>query len=145
LPQNLYDPTGTITRVIVGAGLNGIAWAVVAALLIYAGSTWLPPRIARGRVWAEWRRKRMIWGASVMLTAIAAVLLSELVAARIGMVDLYWMARQPALFWIARLAGTCGYLLLMFLMVTTALINRKRQRSAAAPPPTPRNSRHNKA
>ena len=142
MPPNLYDPTGTITRVIVAAALNGIAWAVVAALLIYAGATWLPPRIARGRVWAEWRRKRMIWGVSLMLTTIAAVLLSELVASRIGMVDLYWMVRQPALLWIARLAGTCGYLLQMFLMVTAAVIARKRRGSAAAPSPKiPRNSR----
>ena len=142
MPPNLYDPTGTITRVIVASALNGIAWAVVAALLVYAGSTWLPPRIARGRVWAEWRRKRMIWGVSLMLTTIAAVLLSELVASRIGMVDLYWMVRQPALLWIARLAGTCGYLLLMFLMVTAAVIARKRRGSAAAPSlKIPRNSR----
>jgi hypothetical protein len=129
----LYDPTGTIFRVVLAAAAAGFAWAAVAACLIHLGSTRLPPRLPRARIWADWRQKRMIWGISLLLTAVAAVFLGELLAQRLGMVDIYWMGRQPALLWIGRLAGACGYLLLLFVLVIAGVVRRRRP---ATPPPT---------
>jgi len=126
-----YDPTGTIFRVILVSALAGGAWAVVAACLIYFGSVRLAPRIPPSRVWADWRRKRMLWGLSVMLTTIATVLLAEALGRRIGLVDIYWMGRPEALLWIARLAGACGYLLFLLGVVVAGLLRRRK--SAGAP------------
>jgi len=76
----------------------------------------------------------MIWGLSLMLTTVAAVLLSELLGRRIGLIDIYWMGRSEALLWIARLAGTCGYLLLMLLVVVVSLLRRRRPTRAPKAP-----------
>jgi hypothetical protein len=129
-----YDPTGTIFRVIVATALSGAAWAGVAACLIYLGSVRLAPRVPPSRVWADWRRKRMIWGLSLMLTTVAAVLLAEALGRRIGLIDIYWMGRADALLWIARLAGTCGYLLLLLLVVVVSLVRRRKAARAPQPP-----------
>lgn len=129
----LYDPTGTIFRVIIASLLTGAALAIVAVCLIYLGSIRLAPRIPPARIWADWRRKRMIWGLSLMLTAITQVLLVEWLGRKMGLIDLYWAGRPEALLWITRLAGTCGYLLVMLLTVVVSLI-RQRNRSVPRRP-----------
>lgn len=134
-----YDPTGTIFRVIVATALSGAAWAGVAACLIYLGSVRLAPRMPPSRVWADWRRKRMIWGLSLMLTTVATVLLAEALGRRIGLIDIYWMGRPEAVLWIARLAGICGYLLLLLLVVVVSLIRRRRATRTPTPPRVKRN------
>jgi hypothetical protein len=102
--------------------------------LIYFGSIRLAPRIPPSRVWADWRRKRMLWGLSVTLTTIASVLLAEALGRRVGLVDIYWMGRPDALLWIARLAGTCGYLLVLLLLVVVSLLRRRKSGSSPRPP-----------
>lgn len=129
----VYDPTGTIFRVIAISMLEGGAWAALAAYLIYIGSTLLSPRIPPARIWADWRRKRMIWGVSLTLSALGQFLLSEWIGRKIGLIDLYWAARPEALLWICRLTATFGYLLVCFFIVLVGVLRRRK----AGRPPAP--------
>lgn len=126
----LYDPTGTILRVCLASFLVGLLWALVAVAVIHTGSTRIAPRLPARLIWSAWRQKRMIWGLGVLLPMIGTVLFGELIGRRIGLVDIYWMARTDALLWIARLAGLMGYLLALLAVVVAAIL-RRRKRPAA--------------
>jgi hypothetical protein len=114
----------TLTRVAALSVLAGLALALLGAAAIYLGSTLIPPRAARGRVWAEWRRHRMVWGLGVLLPALAAVPLSDLVWRRFALHDLYWLTHQEAIQRISYLGAGCGYLLGLFLLTMVPICAR---------------------
>jgi len=126
----LYDPIGTIIRVCIAAVLAGLVWSAVAVTVIHTGSTRLTPRLPARMIWKGWRRKRMIWGLGLTLPLLGTILMAEVLARRIGMVDIYWMAREEPLLWIGRLAGMCGYLVVLLVVVVVALIRQKRAAKA---------------
>jgi hypothetical protein len=122
----LYDPIGTAIRVSLACMLAGMLFGLVAVAIIHTGSTRLAPRLSPRQIWQGWRRKRMVWGLGLTIPLLTSGLLTELVARRLGLADIYWMAREDALLWLGRLAGVLGYLLLLFVVVIVALIRKKR-------------------
>lgn len=142
----MTDPVGALLqaaannlmRVAALSFLSGALWAGLAAVVIYLGATRLPPKVAPGRVWAEWRRKRMLWGGALLLAAVATYFSSEQWVRRFALHDLYWLGRLEEIFQIGRLGGACGYMAALLLVVTASLARRRGPRRRALRPPPPR-------
>jgi hypothetical protein len=137
----LQVATGTLVRVAGLSFLSGMAWAGAAAAGIYLGSTRFAPCLAPGRVWAEWRRKRLLWGGCLLLCAAGTYLSSDVICRAYAVHDLYWLARLPEIFRLAWLGGACGYLFFLLLAVTVPLLRQRRSRSRRAASPPPRAAR----
>ena len=123
----VVDPPGTLLRVTGLCLASGLGLAALAALLIYLGSTRIPPVIAPGRVWAEWRRRRVLWAFSLLSTGAATAFAADRLTREIGLRDLYWLGRPDDLSLMCRLAAACGYLLMLLLLVVYALLRRRGQ------------------
>lgn len=117
----------TLLRVAGFSLLIGAAAAVLVAVLIFLGSTCLPPRTPRGQVWAEWRRHVWLWLLFPALGAAGALFASDLGAINLGTHTLLWVSDLLKLRQIAWLGAGSGYSLLLFLMVLTALLARRRR------------------
>lgn len=124
----VLDPDGTLLKVALFCLLAGVVWSVLGAAAIFLGSTRIAPRIPPGQIWAEWRRRRVLWVGSLLLTLIGAFLTAEQVYRRVGLVDLYWITKRSTLEWIARLGVSCGYLLVVFILVMGVLLARSSPR-----------------
>ena len=138
----VVDPPGTLLRVTGLCLLSGLCLEALAALLIYLGSTRIPPAIARGRVWAEWRRRRVLWAFSLLSTAAATAFAADWLTREIGLRDLYWLGRPEDLALMCRLAAACGYLLMLLLLVVYALFRRRRHERAGGAPVKTAAKRH---
>jgi hypothetical protein len=128
--------TGTLLKASLFCLLAGAGWAVVAAAGIYLGSTFVPPRLKRGTVWAEWRRKRMIWGAALILSAVGAMLTPDPIVGRLVAEDLYWRIKGGELLVIGRLGSMTGYLAALLLFTLGAALSRRQKTEPPALPPT---------
>jgi hypothetical protein len=115
----------TLTRVAALSVLSGVLLALLGAGMIYLGSTLVPPRAPRGRVWADWRRHRMVWGLGVLLPALAVVPLSDLVWKRYALHDLFWLTHPETIERISRLGCGCGYLLGLFVLTMVPICARQ--------------------
>lgn len=123
----VLDPDGTLLKVAVFCLLAGVGWSALGAAAIFLGSMLIPPRIPPGQVWAEWRRRRVLWGGSLLLTLIGAFLTAEQIYRRVGLIDLYWITKRSSLEWVARLGTACGYLLVLFILVMAAALAKSRR------------------
>ncbi len=120
----IVAPSKTLALVAVLSVLAGVLWGLLAGIGIYAGSVFVRPRLPRGRVWAEWRRKRFLWGGCLALGGTLAVLSADAIFRNVGLRDLYWLGRPETLGRIAWLGGLVGYLLALFVLVAAATIHR---------------------
>jgi hypothetical protein len=127
----VVEPTGTLLRAAALALAAGMGCALAAALLIYLGSRWIPPRVPRGEVWAQWRRHRTWWGLCLVAGTAFAAYAAYTVAADLARRDLYWVTQKQPIHWIGLLGGLVGYFLILLLLVLAALSRRK---SAVTPP-----------
>ncbi len=126
----VVDPPGTLIKVSLLCFLAGIGFAILAALVIYLGSTRLEPRVHPSRIWPDWRLHRMLWALAVVLPLVGLYLTTEHLCRTIGLRDLYWWVAQPQdLYWIGRTGAASGYLLVLAVLVF-------RSRRTAAPPPS---------
>lgn len=123
--------TGTLLKASWLCVSAGFAWALLAAAAIYLASTRFSPKIAHGRVWADWRRKRMVWGGALVLSAVGALLTAEGVVRGVTAHDLYWQVRASDLLMICRLGALTGFLTVLLLATLGSMILRRR--GAAAP------------
>jgi hypothetical protein len=119
------DPAPTLKNVAAWSVAAGAACALLAVLLIVAGSMYLPPRLPWGCIWADWRKKRTLWGLALVLTAIAAYFCGELVFHRVGLRDLYWLTRPGELLNISRLGALSGYFAVLFTAIVASLAGRR--------------------
>jgi len=122
------DLTGTLFRASVFCLLAGAFWAAAAAIVIHLASTRLPPRMEPARVWQDWRQKRMVWGAALVLSLVGAALTADwLVPAVVGG-DLYWRAKIGEMLTIGRLGTLTGYFLTAFCLTIGSFAARRRAR-----------------
>lgn len=135
----VYDPQGTLVKVATLVFVAGVLWALTAAGLIYLGSTRIQPRILPQQVWVRWRERRILWGASLILTLAATLLTADAVCRQVALPDLYWQPKAGEILLIAWTGSTAGYLTVLFAFVLLALARRARQRGSRprrpAPPP----------
>jgi len=113
----VVNPYGTLLKVALLCLASGALWSAAAASAIYLGATLLPPKIRPGQVWVEWRRRRVLWGMSLLAGLFTTWWAADLIGHRVGLVDLYWLTRRDEILWIGRLGGLCGYLLVLLLVV----------------------------
>jgi hypothetical protein len=130
----VLDPSGTLLKVALLCLAAGALWSTAAALFIYVGATQVPPRIPRGQVWAQWRKRRLLWCLTVLGAFVGTLWTSDLLYQRHGLIDLYWINRRAELEWIARLGGLCGLLLVFMVLVTVGLVLRGRARKRGKGP-----------
>ncbi len=130
----LYDPQGTLVRVAALVTAAGMLWAMVAVSLIYLGSTRLEPRIPQGQIWARWRERRILWGASLILTFSATLLTADAIWRQVAYPDLYWQARVGEITMIAMTGAAAAYLLVLLLFVLAPLLHRARRGRLRRPP-----------
>jgi hypothetical protein len=122
----LVDPPGTLLRAALLGVLAGLLLALVAMTAIYLYARYSRPRIERGRVWADWRKRPFLWTFSLLITAGAVVPLCDQLVRPMVMRDLYWVPRLETVLTIARLGGGSGYLLALFIAVLVAALARRR-------------------
>jgi hypothetical protein len=122
----LVDPPGTLLRAALLGVLAGLLLALTAMTAIYLYARYSRPRVERGRVWADWRRRPFLWTFSLLLTAAAVVPLCDQLVRPVVMRDLYWVPRITTVIGIARLGGGSGYLLALFVAALGAAIVRQR-------------------
>lgn len=120
----LVDPPGTLLRAALLGVLAGLLLALVAMTAIYLYARFSRPRIERGRVWADWRKRPFLWTFSLLLTAAAVIPLCDQIVRPMVMRDLYWVPRLETVMAIARLGGGSGYLLALFVAALGAAIVR---------------------
>lgn len=113
--------------------LSGMLWALVAAGLIYLGSTLLTPRIPRGRIWADWRRRRVVWALSLLGGFASSYYTAEAICRRWGFVDLYWLGQKRTLLLIALTGGPTGYLLMLGAITVGSLWAQRKAKTATRP------------
>ena len=119
------DPTGTLIRAALASLTCGAGWAMLAVAAIYAGSRFLPPRIPAGEIWAQWRRRRILWGFSLFFTLAGAVATGIWLQQAVGQRDLYWITRTGELAGLTQLGAACGYLLTLLAVVVVGLLRRR--------------------
>jgi hypothetical protein len=126
----IVDYPGVLIQVAGLCFLAGMGWALLAAGIIYLGSTLLSPRIPRGRIWQDWRSRRMVWGVSIILTAPAAALSAEQISRPLVSPTLHWLFKRQDLLLIGITGSLCGYLFVLLVFVTAALLARRRASKA---------------
>jgi hypothetical protein len=127
------DPVGlflraageTLLRVAALSLLAGLGWALLSAMLIYGGATRARPRVAPGRVWAEWRRRPFLWAGSLALGAAGTAWTAHSLCRELARRDLYWIGRADELYRIGWLGGLSGYLLGLLLLTVIGLAARR--------------------
>lgn len=136
----LVDPPGTLLRAALLGVLAGLLLALVAMAAIYLYARFSRPRVERGRVWADWRKRSFLWAFSLLITAVAVVPLVDQLVRPMVMRDLYWVPRIGTVLMIARLGGGSGYLLALFVATLGAAIYRRKARALVSHQqgPTPR-------
>ncbi len=122
----LVDPPGTLLRAALLGVLAGLLLALMAMAAIYLYARYSRPRIERGRVWAEWRKRPFLWSLTLLITAAAVVPLVDQLVQPMAMRDLYWVPRIGTVMTIARLGGASGYVLALFVATLGAAIARRR-------------------
>lgn len=108
-------------------------WAVFAVILIYLGSTRLEPRIPPGQIWVRWRERRILWGASLILTFSAALLTADAIWRKVAYPDLFWQSRVGEITMIAMTGAAAAYLLVLLFFVLIPLLHRNRRRRTSGP------------
>ena len=129
----LVDPPGTLLRAAMLGVLAGLLLAFVAMTAIYLYARFSRPRVERGRVWADWRKRPFLWTLSLLMTAAAVVPLVDQLVRPLVMRDLYWVPRLETVLTIARLGGGSGYVLALFLATLGAAILRGRHSTSRSP------------
>jgi hypothetical protein len=137
----LVDPPGTLLRAALLSVLAGLLLALMAMAAIYLYARYSRPRIERGRVWADWRKRPFLWTLSLLMTAAAVVPLCDMLVRPLVMRDLYWLPRIGTVLAISRLGAASGYLLALFVAVSAAALVRRK--SVAATPRPPRRTAEN--
>jgi len=120
------DPEGTLLKVALYSCLAGMGCGLLAALLIYTGSRGIRPSIARGRIWADWRRRRMVWALSLSLCAYTAWLAADTICRMVALRDLYWLNMSQRIFPISWAGGLFGYSLALAGFVAAALLAKRK-------------------
>ena len=120
------DPPGTLLRAALLGVLAGLLLALVAMAAIYLYARYSRPRIERGRVWADWRKRPFLWTFSLLMTAAAVVPLCDLLVRPMVMRDLFWLPKLSTVLNIARLGAGSGYLLALFVAALSAAIAKGR-------------------
>lgn len=113
-PPVLYDPFGTVVRLVLQAGLVGVGAALTALLLIALAGGAPRPRRAR-------RRDAL----AILLPAVAAVMIVDGWCRQTAQGDLYWRGRIGDLMWMS----WSGTLFVYALVLVAALLVRSRARS----------------
>lgn len=135
----VVDPPGTLIKVSLLCFLAGVGFALLAALVIFFGSTRIEPRVHPSRIWADWRLHRMLWAVGVVLPLIGLYLTTEYICRNVGLRDLYWWVAQPRdILLIGRTGAASGYLLVVAIAV---FLSRRRARSAPSRVPRTREKR----
>lgn len=137
----LYDPQGTLVKVAALVFAAGVLWALLAAGLILLGSTRIQPSIPRREVWARWRERRILWGASLIFTVTATLLTADAVCRQVALPDLYWQPRAREILLIAWTGAAAGYLSVLLVFVLIGL--RRRPRAGGSAPQRPAPPRRN--
>lgn len=123
----VVDPPGTLIKVSLLCFLTGVGFALLAALVIFLGSTRIEPRVHPSRVWADWRLHRMVWALGVVLPLVGLYLVAERICRSVGLRDLYWWVAQPQdILLIGRTGAASGYLLVVAILV---FLSRRRART----------------
>lgn len=131
-----FDPLPSFVKAVSLSAAAGVGFALVAAALIFIGSRCLPPRIARGQVWIEWRRRRMVWVLALAGGASASVAAGDAICRAVALKQLYWLIRADEVIWTCRLGAACGYLIVLLLFTGLALAARMRAREETGTPRT---------
>lgn len=127
----VVDPPGTLIKVSLLCFLAGVGFAILAALIVFFGSTRLEPRVHPSRIWADWRLHRMVWALGVIFPLLGLYFVTEYLCRGIGLRDLWWWVAQPGdILVIGRLGAASGYLLVVAVLVFRSL---RARRTAAAP------------
>jgi len=129
------DPPGTLLRCGLFALLAGGAWALFAALVVFVGSVRIPPQVAPGRIWRDWRLHRHVWAVALIATAAGLLPTADAVARAVGLRDLYWAGRGGELLVLARFGAATGYLLVLLGFVLAAIRARRRGGGQESAPP----------
>jgi hypothetical protein len=113
----VVDPLRTLVKLSLLCFLAGMGWAIFGALVIYWGSTRTEPRLKPHRIWAEWRRHRVLWALGVVIPVVGTYLSSDHLLRTIGLRDLYWwIAGRRDIVLIGKLGAASGYLLVTCLV-----------------------------
>jgi hypothetical protein len=123
----LQAASSALLRAAVLSFVAGMLWAALAAGAIYLGATRLKPRIARGRVWAEWRQRWPFWLLCPALGTAGSILSGEAISRLLTARSLYWIEHPAEILTICRLGGLCGYLLVLLVCVFGSMLKRRRR------------------